>query len=157
MLPHLKPISTVHSVGKLILFLLIFFMKLNKCGCSALYLYPVTPYLITCYKILLQDTIIMWIHFLLITCYKILLYFLQQEKVYLQTKWCFHLYQEGDEKYQLKLKEATWVPHLFRVSVSQTEYMNEKRQRITVRAQAPLDCSAESRYLLEEIAKMSIS
>nr|CAD1837939.1 unnamed protein product [Ananas comosus var. bracteatus] len=65
--------------------------------------------------------------------------------------------EEGDEKYQLKLKEATWVPHLFRVSVSQTEYMNEKRQRITVRAQAPLDCSAESRYLLEEIAKMSIS
>ncbi|KAJ0963496.1 hypothetical protein J5N97_028618 [Dioscorea zingiberensis] len=65
--------------------------------------------------------------------------------------------EEGDEKYQLKLKEATWVPHLFRVSVAQTEYMNEKRQRITVRAQAPLDCSAESRYLLEEIAKMSVS
>ncbi|XP_039116942.1 replication protein A 70 kDa DNA-binding subunit B-like [Dioscorea cayenensis subsp. rotundata] len=65
--------------------------------------------------------------------------------------------EEGDDKYQLKLKEATWVPHLFRVSVAQTEYMNEKRQRITVRAHAPLDCSAESRYLLEEIAKMSLS
>ncbi|XP_042449670.1 replication protein A 70 kDa DNA-binding subunit B-like [Zingiber officinale] len=64
--------------------------------------------------------------------------------------------EEGDEKYQLKLKEATWVPHLFRVSVVHTEYMHEKRQRITVRAQAPVDCLAESKYLLEEIEKMSV-
>ncbi|KAG6474057.1 hypothetical protein ZIOFF_067981 [Zingiber officinale] len=64
--------------------------------------------------------------------------------------------EEGDEKYQLKLKEATWVPHLFRVSVVHTEYMHEKRQRITVRAQAPMDCLAESKYLLEEIEKMSV-
>ncbi|RZS03868.1 hypothetical protein BHM03_00034093 [Ensete ventricosum] len=64
---------------------------------------------------------------------------------------------EGDEKYQLKLKEATWVPHLFRVSVAYTEYMNDRRQRITVRAEAPVDCAAESRYLLEEIHKLSVS
>ncbi|THU72612.1 hypothetical protein C4D60_Mb04t14040 [Musa balbisiana] len=65
--------------------------------------------------------------------------------------------EEGDEKYQLKLKEATWVPHLFRVSVAYTEYMNDRRQRITVRAEAPVDCAAESRYLLEEIHKLSVS
>ncbi|WOL17668.1 replication protein A 70 kDa DNA-binding subunit B-like [Canna indica] len=64
--------------------------------------------------------------------------------------------EEGDDKYQLKLKEATWVPHMFRVSVAYTEYMNEKRQRITVRGQAQVDCSAESRYLLEEIEKLSM-
>ncbi|XP_020700533.1 replication protein A 70 kDa DNA-binding subunit B [Dendrobium catenatum] len=65
--------------------------------------------------------------------------------------------EEGEEKFQLKLKEATWIPHLFRVSVSLSEYMNERRQRITVRAQAPIDCSAEMRYMLEEISKISIS
>ena len=57
----------------------------------------------------------------------------------------------------MKLKEATWVPHHFRVSVSQNEYNNEKRQRITVRAVAPVDFAAESRFLLEEIAKMRAS
>jgi replication factor A1 len=67
------------------------------------------------------------------------------------------MYQEGDEKYQFKLKEATWAPHLFRDSVTQNEYMNEKRQRITVRSQASLDYSAEARYLLEDIAKISVS
>ncbi|KAJ6795411.1 replication protein A 70 kDa DNA-binding subunit B [Iris pallida] len=65
--------------------------------------------------------------------------------------------EEGDDKFQLKLKEVTWVPHMFRVSVAQTEYMGEKRQRITVRAQAPVDYSAESRYLLEEISKMAVA
>ncbi|KAA0057997.1 replication protein A 70 kDa DNA-binding subunit B [Cucumis melo var. makuwa] len=66
--------------------------------------------------------------------------------------------QIGEENsYQLKLKEATWVPHLFRVSVSQNEYNNEKRQRITVRSVAPVDFAAESRFLLEEIAKMKAS
>ncbi|XP_022135312.1 replication protein A 70 kDa DNA-binding subunit B-like isoform X2 [Momordica charantia] len=65
--------------------------------------------------------------------------------------------QMGEENsYQLKLKEATWVPHLFRVSVSQNEYNNEKRQRITVRSVAPVDFAAESRFLLEEIAKMKV-
>ncbi|XP_010258039.1 PREDICTED: replication protein A 70 kDa DNA-binding subunit B-like [Nelumbo nucifera] len=56
--------------------------------------------------------------------------------------------------YQLKLKEATWVPYLFRVSVTLNEYMNEKKQRITVKYHAPLDFAAESRFLLEEISKM---
>ncbi|XP_077222798.1 replication protein A 70 kDa DNA-binding subunit B-like [Tasmannia lanceolata] len=66
--------------------------------------------------------------------------------------------EEGGEKsFQVKLKEAMWVPHLFRVSVAQSEYMNEKRQRITIRAQSPVDWSAESRYLLEEISKMTTS
>ncbi|GAB4845379.1 Replication protein A 70 kDa DNA-binding subunit B [Ancistrocladus abbreviatus] len=66
--------------------------------------------------------------------------------------------QEGEENlFQLKLKEATWVPYHFRVSVAQHEYMNEKRQRITVRAVAPVDFVAESRFLLEEIAKMKSS
>jgi replication factor A1 len=63
--------------------------------------------------------------------------------------------QEGDDSYVLKLKEATWVPHLFRVSVTQDEYMNEKRQRITVRGEAPVDFAAESKYLLEEIVKLT--
>ncbi|KAK1307194.1 hypothetical protein QJS10_CPA10g01978 [Acorus calamus] len=65
--------------------------------------------------------------------------------------------EEGEEKFQLKLKEATWVPHLFHVSVAQSEYMNEKRQRITVRAQSPIDYAAESKYLLEEISKIKVS
>ncbi|XP_007037579.2 PREDICTED: replication protein A 70 kDa DNA-binding subunit B [Theobroma cacao] len=63
--------------------------------------------------------------------------------------------KEGEmNAYQQKLKEATWVPHLFRVSVTQNEYNNEKRQRITVRAVAPIDFAEESRFLLEEIKKM---
>ena len=53
----------------------------------------------------------------------------------------------------MKLKEATWAPHLFRVSVTQNEYNNEKRQRITVRGVAPVDFAAESKFLLEEISK----
>lgn len=63
--------------------------------------------------------------------------------------------QIGEENlFALKLKEATWVPHHFRISVVQQEYMNEKRQRITVRAVAPVDFVAESRFLLDEIAKL---
>ncbi|KAF3976022.1 hypothetical protein CMV_000769 [Castanea mollissima] len=66
--------------------------------------------------------------------------------------------EEGEENpYQLKLKQATWNSHLFRVSVAQSEYNNEKRQRITVRAVAPVDFAAESRFLLEEITKMRAS
>ncbi|KAJ4713205.1 Replication protein A subunit [Melia azedarach] len=62
--------------------------------------------------------------------------------------------QMGEENsYQMKLKEATWVPHLFRVSVAQHEYNNEKRQRITLRGVAPVDFAAESKLLLEEISK----
>ncbi|EMS53693.1 Replication protein A 70 kDa DNA-binding subunit [Triticum urartu] len=65
--------------------------------------------------------------------------------------------EEGDDMFQLKLKEATWIPHLFRVSVVQNEYMGEKRQRITVRSESPVDYSAEARYQLEEIAKLTSS
>ncbi|KAI4340150.1 hypothetical protein MLD38_025015 [Melastoma candidum] len=60
--------------------------------------------------------------------------------------------QESEENfYQQKMKQATWVPHLFRISVAQHEYNGEKRQRITARAVVPVDFAAESRYLLEEI------
>ncbi|KAL1334230.1 replication protein A 70 kDa DNA-binding subunit B isoform X2 [Arachis ipaensis] len=66
--------------------------------------------------------------------------------------------QEGeDNPFQLKLKQATWVPHLFRVSVSQNEYNNEKRQRITAKTVVPVDFAAESRLLLEDISKMRAS
>lgn len=57
----------------------------------------------------------------------------------------------------MKLKEATWTPHLFRVSVATHEYNNEKRQRITVRAVAPVDYATESKYLMEQISNMKIS
>ncbi|RVX20043.1 Replication protein A 70 kDa DNA-binding subunit B [Vitis vinifera] len=66
--------------------------------------------------------------------------------------------QEGEEnRFQQKLKEAIWVPHLFRISVAQHEYMNEKRQWITARAVVAVDFAAESRLLLEEISKMKTS
>ncbi|KAJ0105621.1 hypothetical protein Patl1_18907 [Pistacia atlantica] len=61
--------------------------------------------------------------------------------------------QVEDNSYQMKLKEVTWVPYLFRVSVTQREYNNEKRQRITARAVAPVDFAAESKFLLEELTK----
>ncbi|KAG6401797.1 hypothetical protein SASPL_138662 [Salvia splendens] len=64
---------------------------------------------------------------------------------------------DGEPTYQKKLKEATWVPHLFRVSVTQNEYNNEKRQRITIRAVAPIDYAAESKYLIEEMTKIKVS
>ncbi|KAF3785823.1 Replication protein A DNA-binding subunit B [Nymphaea thermarum] len=60
---------------------------------------------------------------------------------------------EDEKSYQSKLKEATWMPHIFRVSVVQSEYMNEKRQRITMRAEAPVDWAAETKHLLEKISK----
>lgn len=63
---------------------------------------------------------------------------------------------EEENSYQLKLKQATWNPYLFRVSVAQHEYNNDKKQRITVRAVAPVDFAAESRFLLEEISKMRV-
>ncbi|KAF9624564.1 hypothetical protein IFM89_011738 [Coptis chinensis] len=66
--------------------------------------------------------------------------------------------KDGDEtSYLLKLKEATWAPHVFCVVVTQADYNNEKRQRITVRDLAPVDFVAESRFLLEEISKMQDS
>lgn len=72
-----------------------------------------------------------------------------------------HLYngicgaQDGDGKpYEAALRQAMWVPHIYRISVAQTEYMNEKRQRVTVRSVGPVDWAAESRHLLENIAKV---
>ncbi|KAH7851810.1 hypothetical protein Vadar_016752 [Vaccinium darrowii] len=65
--------------------------------------------------------------------------------------------QEEGNDFQLKLKTATWVPHLFRVSVQLQEYMSEKRQRITARTVTPIDFAAESRFLLEDISKMKAS
>ncbi|CAL0307179.1 unnamed protein product [Lupinus luteus] len=66
--------------------------------------------------------------------------------------------QDGeDSPYQMKLKQATWVPHLLRVSVTQNEYNNEKRQRITARAIVPVDFATESKLLLEDISKMGVS
>ncbi|KEH32027.1 putative replication factor A protein [Medicago truncatula] len=66
--------------------------------------------------------------------------------------------QDGEENpYDMKLKKATWIPHLLRVSVSQNEYNGEKRQRITARAVVPIDFAAESKFLLEDISKMVAS
>ncbi|KAG6386051.1 hypothetical protein SASPL_154937 [Salvia splendens] len=64
---------------------------------------------------------------------------------------------DGEASYQKKLKEATWVPHLFRVSVTTNEYNNEKRQRITARAVAPIDYATESKYLVEDMTKIKLS
>ncbi|KAI8543076.1 hypothetical protein RHMOL_Rhmol08G0189900 [Rhododendron molle] len=74
----------------------------------------------------------------------------QQERLYPSKE------GEGND-FQLKLKTATWVPHLFRVSVTPREYMMEKRQRITAITVAPIDFAAESRFLLEDISKMKAS
>ncbi|KAK6123124.1 hypothetical protein DH2020_043120 [Rehmannia glutinosa] len=63
----------------------------------------------------------------------------------------------ADELNDLKSQEATWVPHLFRVSVTPHEYNNEKKQRITIRAVAAVDYATESKYLIEEISKMKLS
>ncbi|EYU45429.1 hypothetical protein ABFS82_09G050100 [Erythranthe guttata] len=65
--------------------------------------------------------------------------------------------QEGESAYQMKLKKAIWVPHLFRIGVTQNEYNNEKRQRITVKAVAPIDYATESKFLVEEISNLKIS
>eukprot|EP00250_Pteridium_aquilinum_P034781 c8088_g1_i1 orf=345-2195(-) len=56
--------------------------------------------------------------------------------------------------YEEELKKAMWVPYVLRVSVAQTEYMNEKRQRITVRSISSVNWEEESKYLLEQIAKI---
>ena len=60
-------------------------------------------------------------------------------------------------EFQTKLKEATWSSHAFRISVTQNEYNGEKRQRITVKAVAPVDFAAESRLLLQDISKKNTS
>ena len=66
-------------------------------------------------------------------------------------------FQEGEENpYLMKLKKATWIPHLL-VSVSQNEYNNEKRQKITAVAVVSVDLAAESKFLLEDISKTTAS
>lgn len=65
--------------------------------------------------------------------------------------------QQDEKEFHLKLKQATWTPRLFRVSVAQNEYNGVKRQRITIRAVAPLDFAVESKYLLEEMSKLQAS
>lgn len=68
---------------------------------------------------------------------------------------CNFTAQGGDGKpYDAALRKAMWVPHVYRISVAQTEYMNEKRQRVTVRSVGPVDWAAESKLLLENIAKL---
>ncbi|MCO5549118.1 hypothetical protein L7F22_002584 [Adiantum nelumboides] len=63
--------------------------------------------------------------------------------------------QDGELRaYNGELKKAVWVPYVLRVSVVQSEYMNEKRQRITVRSLSSVNWEEESKYLLEQIAKM---
>jgi len=66
--------------------------------------------------------------------------------------------QEGeDNPYLMKLKKVTWIPHLLRVRVTQNEYNNEKRQKITAVAVVPVDLAAGSKFLLEDISKMTAS
>ncbi|GAA0160648.1 DNA metabolism protein [Lithospermum erythrorhizon] len=65
--------------------------------------------------------------------------------------------QEGESAFQMKLKEATWAPYFFRVSVMPHEYNGDKRQRITARAVGPIDYAAEAKYMLEELSKMKVS
>ncbi|KAF6165037.1 hypothetical protein GIB67_000621 [Kingdonia uniflora] len=64
---------------------------------------------------------------------------------------------QDPDSFHLKLKEATWTPYLLRVGVTQNEYMNQKRQRISVKIIAPIDFVAESKFLLEEISKLQAS
>lgn len=62
--------------------------------------------------------------------------------------------QEDPKRFASHLKEVSWTPYVFRISVAQQEYMNEKRQRITVRAIHPVDWSGECKYMLEQIASL---
>lgn len=45
-----------------------------------------------------------------------------------------------------------WQPLVYRISAAQTEYMSEKRQRLTVRTVQRIDWVAESKHLLAKIA-----
>ncbi|KAH7440168.1 hypothetical protein KP509_04G094800 [Ceratopteris richardii] len=56
--------------------------------------------------------------------------------------------------YSRELEKVTWVPYVLRISVLQTEYMNEKRQHITIRSLSSVNWEHESKYLLEQIASM---
>ncbi|KAL5723252.1 hypothetical protein ACHQM5_006670 [Ranunculus cassubicifolius] len=52
------------------------------------------------------------------------------------------------------LAKAMFVPRVFRVGVQQTEFNNQKRQRVQAKAEVPIDFVAESQFLLKEIEKM---
>ncbi|XP_071690614.1 replication protein A 70 kDa DNA-binding subunit B-like [Rutidosis leptorrhynchoides] len=64
--------------------------------------------------------------------------------------------QDDANDFHTQLKKATWVPHVVRVMVAPREYNNEKKQRITVKAVAPVDFAAESKFLLDEITSMKV-
>ena len=71
------------------------------------------------------------------------------------TKLFWPFLQDGDSKaYNGELKNAMWLPYVMRVSVQQTEYLSEKRQRITVRSVSAVDWQEESKHLIEEISKL---
>ncbi|KAI7742140.1 hypothetical protein M8C21_032185 [Ambrosia artemisiifolia] len=59
--------------------------------------------------------------------------------------------QDDSSDFQLQLKKATWVPHVFRLMVAPREYNNEKRQRITVKYVSPVDFAAETKLLLQSM------
>lgn len=62
--------------------------------------------------------------------------------------------QAGDDnQYQNAVRKAMWQPCVYRISAAQTEYMSEKRQRLTVRTVVPVDWVAESKHLLAKITK----
>ncbi|KAK4779331.1 hypothetical protein SAY86_006859 [Trapa natans] len=66
---------------------------------------------------------------------------------------CVAPFWQDHDQYVMKLKQATWVQYLLRVSVAIQEYNGERKQRMIVKAVAPLEYTAESQHLLEEISK----
>jgi replication factor A1 len=78
-----------------------------------------------------------------------------QKKPSAKSYFCGWSAQVGEGKeYEAALRKAQWAPLVFLISVAQTEYMNEKRQRITVRSVGSVDWAAECKLLLESIAKL---
>ena len=63
--------------------------------------------------------------------------------------------QAGDDnhEYERFVRKAMWQPRVYRISAAQTEYMSEKRQRLTVRTVMPVDWVAECKHLLVKMAK----
>jgi replication factor A1 len=58
-----------------------------------------------------------------------------------------------DHQYEQAVRKAMWQPSVYRISAAQTEYMGEKRQRLTVRTVMPVDWVAESKHLIAKMAK----
>ena len=58
-----------------------------------------------------------------------------------------------DNQYEKAVRKAMWQPRVYRISAAQTEYMGEKRQRLTVRTVVPVDWVAESKNLLAKMVK----